>query len=318
MHNQQLIQDDGHIIETYEWHIQNPRGLVHINHGMAEHALRYRTLAHFLNNAGFSVVAHNHRGHGPQHQGELAGHYADENGWQKVLADVHTVRNSCNPNQVPYILFGHSMGSFIAQAYAISHPPVDALILSGSNWQTPLLYKVGGLTARFEKWRQGPRNNSQLLNRLSFGSFNNAFKPTRTEFDWLSADNAQVDLYIQDPYCGFDCTTQLWIDLLAGLTTISTADALKVLPENLPVYLFAGQLDPVGRQGKGMQALEKRLRMTGHRNVTLTLYKQGRHEMLNEVNKQAVMLNIANWLVLQFPTQTSAIPLNGVKHGCLS
>lgn len=314
-----LTSQDGHRICIYSWSIPAPRALVHINHGMAEHAQRYTEFAQYLNSCGFNVVAHNHRGHGALAQGELQGHYADTNGWQKLLDDIQLVRNQSNTQQLPYILFGHSMGSFIAQAYALQHPTdLAALILSGSNLQPPALFKVAGFIAAVEKIRKGPHNSSNLLNFLSFGSFNNQFKPYRTDFDWLSRDNHAVDKYIADQYCGFDCSTQLWVDLLAGLSSISKPAALRVLPGKLPVYLFAGELDPVGRQGKGMHSLYRRFKKTGHENVTLQLYPAGRHEMLNELNKKEVMINIVNWLALQFAPQPSTIPLNGVTHGCVN
>lgn len=314
-----LTSRDGHRINVYTWSIPAPRGLVHINHGMAEHALRYAEFAEYLNSCGFNVVAHNHRGHGPLQQGELQGHYADTDGWQKLLDDIQLVRDESNPQQLPYILFGHSMGSFIAQAYALQHPSnLAALILSGSNLQAPALFTLAGYIARIEQMRKGQRSSSALLNYLSFGSFNNQFKPCRTDFDWLSRDQHEVDKYIADLYCGFDCSTQLWRDLFTGLHSISQANAFKVLPAELPVYLFAGELDPVGRQGKGMRSLYTRFQKTGHQNVTLQLYPSGRHEMLNEINKKEVMVNITNWLALQFAPQSSTIPLNGVTHGCVN
>ncbi len=303
MHTQKLPLNDGHTIFVYEWHIEAPKALVHINHGMAEHALRYAEFAHFLNSRGYSVIAHNHRGHGPQSTDGLSGHYADQDGWQKVLADLNYVRKHCNPAKAPYVVFGHSMGSFITQAYALNYPASDALILSGSNWQPAIIYKAGAAIAHFEKWRKGPRSSSALLNALSFGSFNNAFKPVRTDFDWLSADANEVNKYINDPLCGFDCSTQLWIDLLTGLSDISRPRAFEKLADSLPIYLFAGELDPVGRKGKGMHALHTELQRSGHKNITLQLYKNGRHEMLNEVNKREVMVNIADWLDLQFVGQ---------------
>ena len=291
-----LKAHDEHPILAYIWENPSPIGWVHILHGMAEHALRYEALADALVAAGYSVVAHNHRGHGPANDHQL-GHYADENGWQKVIADVDTVRTQCTDSRIPYYLFAHSMGSFIAQAYLATKPkPINGLILSGSKLESRLVATAGGLVAKVEKLRVGAQNTSPLIDALSFGSFNKAFKPTRTDHDWLSRDPAEVDKYIKDPYCGFSCSAQLWIDLLSGLNQLYQKSTLDRIQSDLPIYLFGGDQDPVGEQGKALPKLYDAYIAAGQKDVTIKLYPQGRHEMLNETNRNDVIHDIINWL----------------------
>lgn len=290
---------DGHKIQALCWPVDTPKAWVHINHGMSEHAHRYDQLAQTLNTAGYSVVAHNHRGHGSSPTTTI-GHYADKNGWNKLLADVDQVRNQICDKDLPYYLMGHSMGSFIVQSY-LANPlegqrPIDALVLSGSNFQAPQIAKVGHAVAKLERWRLGNTKSSKLLQFLSFGSFNQAFKPNRTDFDWLSKDHKHVDKYINDPLCGFDFSTQLWIDLLGGLIDLFTLKTFNRIQKNLPIYIFGGDQDPVGEKGKGLPKLTAAYKNAGQQSVTLKLYEEGRHEMLNEINRDEVMADVANWL----------------------
>lgn len=291
-----LDAPDGHKIQTYVWPTEGAKAWVHINHGMSEHATRYDRLAQALNQEGYSVVAHNHRGHGTSPTTQL-GHYADQDGWKKLLSDIDVVRDaSCAPD-LPYYLMGHSMGSFIIQAYMVNtQRKVDALILSGSNYQAPLLTKAGLAVAKFERWRLDALQPSKLLQFLSFGSFNQAFKPNRTEFDWLSKDHAEVDKYINDPLCGFDCSTQLWADMLSGLIGLFNATSFSNIQSDLPIYIFGGDQDPVGEKGKGLPKLAAAYNQAGQNKVSMKLYAGGRHEMLNESNKDEVMTDLINWI----------------------
>ncbi|QHB29384.1 alpha/beta hydrolase [Pseudomonas monteilii] len=149
--------------------------------------------------------------------------------------------------------------------------------------------------ARLEAWRQGPLGKSALIEWLSFGSFNKAFKPNRTAFDWLSRDPAEVDLYVNDPLCGFRCSNQLWLDLLQGLAQISQPSNLAQIDPNLPMLVIGGECDPVSA-GKRLTHLADALRATGNRNVQLRVYPQARHEVLNETNRDEVTADILGWL----------------------
>ncbi|MDK2776485.1 MAG: alpha/beta hydrolase [Pseudomonadota bacterium] len=278
------------------------RATIHILHGMAEHCDRYQPLADYLLQHGFQVILHNHRGHGER---TPAGHFGDSHpdqpcGWDLVLSDIQCVHNALCGSE-PYILFGHSMGSFIAQAFAIRYRnEPDALILSGSNHQPGAMVQAGLLTARLLRLLQGQRHRSAIMDRLSFGEFNRPFRPARTAFDWLSRDEAMVDAYIADPLCGQPCSLQLWIDLLSGLKEIGRAENLAEIPAAMPCYLFGGDHDPVGRMGKGLPELQRCFATTGHNDVTMKLYTDGRHEMLNEINRADVFNDLLTWLDRHF------------------
>jgi alpha-beta hydrolase superfamily lysophospholipase len=150
--------------------------------------------------------------------------------------------------------------------------------------------------AKLESWRLNEGNPSSLMDKLSFASFNNYFKPNRTDFDWLSRDPEQVDKYIADSFCGFPCSAETWQQLLTGLIEISQKDQLSKIPNALPIYLFGGDKDPVGRMGKGIPALAQKLKQTGHDSVTHKIYKDARHEMLNETCKYDVYKDVADWI----------------------
>lgn len=290
---------DGNKLAIYHWPCPNSaKGVVHIAHGMAEHARRYDWMAQQLNLAGYHVYAQDHRGHGNTEQ-TLPGHYADQNGWDKVVDDLLTVNRSIKQkHQLPITLFGHSMGSFICQGFAIKHgDQIDQLILSGSNYQKAPIYQAARLVAKAEQLRQGPKGKSKMLDFLTFGSFNKAFKPNRTDFDWLSREPEQVDAYINDPQCGFICSNQTWIQLLGGLIYISDLKNLSDIPANLPIYLLGGEEDPVGLKGKGLRALKKALDKSGHSDVIIKQYVNGRHEMFNESNRQEVFNDMQEWLL---------------------
>jgi len=293
-----VTTQDGRNIKVSAWTSPQAKAYLHICHGMAEHIDRYKEFAHAMVAQGFNVFSHNHRGHGDN---EILGHYANQAGWEKTIQDIKDVQNQLVEDRaLPLFLFAHSMGSFIAQGFALRHgQDLAGLILSGTNYQNPAMFYAGRVVAKIENFRLGLSTPSQTMDKLSFASFNSHFKPNRTASDWLSRDQEQVDRYINDPLCGFACSSETWQQLLSGLIEISKRKNLKRIPSELPIYIFGGDEDPVGRMGKGIPALAKKLRQTGHDNVTTKLYKGGRHEMLNETCKEEVYTDISNWITQQ-------------------
>ncbi|SEJ07513.1 alpha/beta hydrolase [Pseudomonas sp. NFR16] len=274
------------------------RAVVMLSHGMAEHSGRYERLAEALTQASFALYAHDQRGHGRTASEGLPGHYADRDGWSKVVGDLATLNASIAQKHpdVPVFLLGHSMGSYVAQAYLMHHSAsLQGAILSGSNFQPVSLYRSARLVARFERWRQGATGRSALIEFLSFGSFNKRFKPVRTPFDWLSRDPQEVDRYISDPLCGFRCTNQFWLDMLGGLQQISKRSNLAQIDKSLPILIMGGECDPVS-DGKRLKDLADALTGTDHHAVALRIYPQARHEILNETNRQAVTHDLLAWL----------------------
>lgn len=273
-----------------------PKGLFTIAHGMGEHALRYRRLAERLTAAGFSVLAHDQRGHGKSLvPGAKLGHMADEDSWNRAVGDLLGLvkHHAAQHPGLPQILFGHSMGSFMVQQALYQEPGcVDGAILSASNGKPPALAQAGRALARVERLRLGKRRPSALLNKMSFGEFNKRFEPARTPFDWLSRDPAEVDAYIEDPLCGFDISVQSWVDMLDALPRLTRPENLRKIPNTLPLWLFAGSDDPVGDFGEGVRRLYDSYQGAGLTDVTLTLYEGGRHEMLNETNRDEVEADV--------------------------
>ncbi len=301
-----ILAHDGQPIQVYIWEHPTPLGWIHIHHGMAEHGGRYNEFARKMVAEGYSVVAHDHRGHGPINRPQQ-GHFGDLNGWNKVLQDITTVRTEICGEMRPYYIFGHSMGSFIVQSYLTRHIlDVDGLILSGSNLQPPLLSKAARWVTKLERLRVGKHRPSKLIQALSFGAFNKRFKPNRTDFDWLSNDPSQVDAYVADEDCGFPITTESWFQLFSALSDLYSPDQLIKIPKNLPILIVSGDQDPVGQFGNGVKKLSAAYQETGHTDVTLQLYAGKRHELLNELNKEEVAHDISIWLNKRSQQKASA------------
>jgi alpha-beta hydrolase superfamily lysophospholipase len=298
------IDSDGVALFVHQWLPDEDkplRGAIQVSHGMAEHSARYRPLAEALTAKGFGVWAHDHRGHGKT-AGDVSrrGFFAAKGGWRRVVDDIYLVNAHILKNHpgVPRVLFAHSMGAFMAQQVMFERgDEFKAVVLSASTCgvANPLA-PVGRLIARVERARLGASAASPLLTKLSFGEFNKPFRPARTEFDWLSRDPAEVDKYIADPWCGFDVSTQLWIDLLDALPTLSDPQNLARVPKELPIYILAGSEDPVNGKLKGLHRLVKDYNRAGVRDITWRVYTDGRHEMLNETNRHEVLTDLTKWL----------------------
>lgn len=309
-----LTTSDGSSLYVNYWlPEQTPKAAVMIVHGIAEHSARYARLAQSLVGAGYAVYAHDQRGHGRTAQHGVLGHFADQEGWRKVVNDLAELNQHIRRQHpgAPIFMLGHSMGSYIGQSYLIEHNDcLQGAILSGSNYQPVALYLLASLLARFERWRQGPTGRSALLEYLSFNSFNKAFTPTRTDYDWLSRDPVEVDKYVDDPLCGFRWTNQLWIDMLSGLQQISARDNLAQIDNALPLLVIGGAQDPISA-GKRLQGLTKALRQAGSRLVELKTYPNARHELFNESNRDEVTADLLRWLEVALsqsrPTNKTAI-----------
>jgi alpha-beta hydrolase superfamily lysophospholipase len=292
---------DGAKIFVYAWLPDGkPAAAVQIAHGMAEHAARYERFAGALTGAGYAVYANDHRGHGKT-AGSLAavGWIAEKDGWDLVLDDMHRLTETIkkeNPG-VPVFLFGHSMGSFFSRGYiARWGGEITGVVLSGTGGDPGLLGKVGVIVAKIEKALKGGKAKSPLMTSLSFGAYNKPFKPNRTDFDWLSRDNAEVDKYVADPYCGDVFSSGFWVDFLSGLGSLYRSDYMPKVPKGLPIYLFSGEKDPVGNNTKGVHEVYDAFKKAGVTDVSMKIYPNGRHEMLNETNRDEVEKDVIGWL----------------------
>lgn len=301
-----IAANDGTALYVYVWKPEGaPKAIVQIAHGMAEHAQRYERFAQALTAAGYVVYANDHRGHGQTNPlGEDHGYFADTDGFRLVVADLAAVTEAAQAAYpgLPVFLFGHSMGSFLARAYAASYGSrLAGLVLSGTAGDAGALGKVGLGVAHAQSRIRGRRHISGLLNTLSFGQYNKEFAPARTDFDWLSRDPDEVDKYVADPLCGNVFTSGFWIDLLGGLNYIHSADTTAKVPKDLPIHLIAGSMDPVGGKTKGVEQVAGQYRKAGLRSVTTHYYLGARHELLNETNRDEVTADVIAWFDAHLP-----------------
>ena len=293
----QLTAQDGHVIHAQTWRPEaEPACVIQVLHGLGEYGDRYARFAAAAVDRGYAVCVHDHRGHGGH--SEEPRHFATRNGWQKVNSDIETVNDFVREffPATPMVLLGHSMGSFFAQAFAMHYGPrLSAMILSASTWSSKIELVAAALLARIESWRLGPFGKSALLNYLGFGKFNKPFSPVKTEMDWLSRDDAEVDKYVADPLCGGPYSCSLWRDLLSGLLYISSDHALMRVSSDLPILITGGELDPVGGDA-GMSRLALHYAQTSHQRIKVKIYPDGRHEMLNETNRDEVTTDWLDWI----------------------
>lgn len=279
---------------------EKPRAVLQIAHGICEYVERYGHFASWLAQKGFLVVGNDHLGHGESWQEpERQGLFCEKNGWDLVLQDMEALRRRVadeNPG-LPYFLLGHSMGSFLARSYLIKYPgQVRGALISGTGQQDDKLLQAGlALTGLLAKLK-GPDHRSAFVKSMLFGPYNRAFKPNRTDCDWVCSDPDVVEAYCQDPGCQFLPTVSLYRDMLGGLRFIGDPDNLALMDKTTPVFLFAGALDPVGEAGKGVDRAYRGFLNAGCTDVQCKLYPQGRHEVLNEVFKEQVYADVLDWL----------------------
>lgn len=294
-----FLASDGKSIHCYRWLAEGePKAIIHIAHGMGEHAARYDWAASKLAEAGYEVTANDHRAHGLT--ADVLGDFG-EDGWNRTVTDLFEIVQELKTKHPgkPMILFGHSMGSMLSQQYIARHGnTLDAVILSGtpgagSLFQGWLVHTI----ARFERWRVGGQSESSLLQSILFGSANKDFadEADATGYEWLSRDKEQVRLYIDDPLCGFVPCPRSICDLFAAERANWKQQAIKQIPVNLPVYLFSGSADPVHNSMKNIDRLLALYQAHGL-TVNTQFYAGGRHEMLNETNRDNVIADVLSWL----------------------
>lgn len=300
MRNFTVTGNGGLELAGYAWEdVAEPRAIIQISHGMAEHARRYERFATYLNERGYLVVAHDHRGHGASLKSMDDMGYLGEDGWNLLVDDLFLLTSYIKARYpgLPLIIFGHSMGSFALRKYLTLHgEELAGAVISGTGNNPPALNAVAVSIARMEVYLKGPRHRSRLMDSLSFGSFNSAFKPNRTAFDWLSRDEGQVDRYCTDPLCGQIFTSSFFADFVQGLRELGRMDDLRRIPAKLPVLFVSGKEDPLSAGGKAVEAVAARMEKAGLSRPELRIYEGARHELVNETNHAEVYGDISAWI----------------------
>ena len=272
------------------------KAVVQILHGIAEHVERYDDFANYLNSQGIAVVAEDHMGHGKSMvtQGYFAG------GWFTAEADSYRLLEMAQAEfpEVPYVLFGHSMGSFMARTILCQYPDcgISAAIICGTGWQPtaalPAMIKMVELVCKVT----GETRPSEPLQGIVFGSYNKRVEHPRTPFDWLTRDKEIVDAYIAHPLCGFTASCGLLREMVRSFRYIQDPANLGAMRKDLPVFFIAGGDDPVGNYGKGIHQSADAFKKAGMEDVSVKIYPLGRHEILNEINKEEVFADVVSWV----------------------
>ena len=275
-----------------------PKGIVHILHGMAEHIARYDLFMGELAEAGYIVCGYDHLGHGytAADPSEL-GFAAEKDGWKLWVEDVRVFSDALRAaygQDLPYVLMGHSMGSFIARLAAARSVNPDALILMGTGGPNPIA-GVGLAVINTVKACKGPRYVSGLVDDLAFGSYNKRFGEGKDSKAWLSNDTAVTEAYLQDPFCGYKFTVSGMSDLVRMTALSNKRSWYRELDSTIPVLLVSGRDDPVGDFGKGVETVCSRLQKAGN-PVTCHLYDGYRHEILNDASHERVAADILDFL----------------------
>lgn len=286
------------------------RCVVQIVHGMSEYVERYEEFAEYLTSKGIVVTGEDHMGHGKSvgKDGKF-GYFCEQDPATVLVRDAHRLKKATQaiyPN-VPYIIMGHSMGSFITRNYMFRYGTgITATIIMGTGMPDKKLMAVSKAVAGIQKTFLGSRHVSELINKLAFGKYNAEIPNARTDFDWLSGDDSRVDQYIADPLCGFTFTVNGFATLFELIMRLHQPENLERIPKKIPVLFVSGTADPVGDYGKGVSRAYESLRSVGLENMQLKMYERCRHELLNETNRSDVMQDIYRWIeetVLQDATQ---------------
>ncbi len=279
---------------------EQPRAVIQIAHGICEYIERYDHFARWLAERGFVVVGNDHLGHGKSWQEPARqGLFREKDGWDTVLFDMETLRRMTAEQYpgVPYILLGHSMGSFLARTWLIKAPGLfSAAIISGTGQQDEKLLKAGYAFTNLLARLRGPLHRSTSAKGLMFSAYNKPFRPNRTDYDWICGNDEVVDAYCQDPGCQFLPCVSLYRDMLGGLLFIGDPDNLSMMDKQTPVLLFSGEKDPVGEMGTGVDRVYQGFLQAGCVDVQCKLYPDGRHEVLNEQWRETVYQDVLAWV----------------------
>lgn len=273
------------------------KGTLHILHGLGEHSERYDDFARYMTRQGFAVWCHDHRQHGRSIAHDDVGIFDKKDTWEAIVEDVHTVQRKMAERYegLPLFMLGHSMGSLILRSYLQVHPTdISGAVIMGSPVSSGLLANIGIIAAKVIHAISGLKR-SKLLDKLALGSYNNAVKNSRTPYDWISHDEHIVDLYAEDPLCGYVYSPLFYGALAGGSIMANDTGLMKAFPE-VPVLIISGQEDPCGLNGRGVRQLSETYERVGVSNE-LVLMDGMRHEVLNEIDRRDTFHLLGDWYV---------------------
>ncbi len=294
--------DGIHQINALRWLPDQPpyKGVVQIVHGMVEFIDRYDDFARFLCSKGYVVVGEDHLGHGHSVNDESEwGYFGKSDGFNFIIKDLYHLHKmqSKEFSDIPYYMLGHSMGSFLARIYITKYGKhLTGAIIMGTGNQPPALAGAGLLLANIISAFKGDTFRCPFINNMAFGAYNKKFEPARTNYDWLTKDEAIVDAYVKEPRCTFMFTLGAYKELFKSLLYIGNTKNINKIPKELPLLVISGAMDPVGDFGKGVQGVYEMFVASGIDDVAIQLYDNDRHEILNETNRQEVYEDICTWL----------------------
>lgn len=276
-------------------------GVVQISHGINEYVGRYEPFARYLASKGFVVVGNDHLGHGQSLLSpDRLGYFADSDGWYHVVDDVEELRRRTHEKypELPYFVLGHSMGSFIVRTWLSRCPQsrVTGVILSGTGQPPAPIVAAGRLACDADMVKNGPMHRSKTIYNLAFGAYNSKIESPRTQFDWISRDEAVVDKYAADPLCVFIPTTSLMRDMLFGLGLLNRSATINRMRTDTPIILMSGDADPVGGYGMQVAHIYRDYVRAGFTDVACKFYEGARHEILNETNHDEVYKDVLDWI----------------------
>lgn len=290
-------------INVYIWEpAEKPVAIIQISHGMVEHQGRYDEFATFMNGRGFLVIGNDHLGHGKTAKNDDDLGYFGPGKSKTVVDDLYEVTKYAKKtygSDIPYILLGHSMGSFMARRYLMTYgKELSGAILSGTGSQPAALLSCGKLLANITGLFKGDRHRPKLIKFIAFGSYLSRIDNPKSQSDWLSKDEKIVEIYDNDKFCTFDFTVNGYKTLFDSISFIQKKANIKNVPKNLPILFMSGSDDPVGNYGKGVEQAYDAFYKEGITNTEMVLYHGGRHEMLNEIERENVFEDIDTWIKL--------------------
>ena len=299
--NMELPSNDGvHKLHVVVWQPDGePKAVLQLSHGMIEFIERYEGLAQYLNEQDILVIGNDHLGHGhTAGRDEDLGYFCPEHMSETVVKDLHTVTEYAKKEYpgIPYFLLGHSMGSFMARRYLMTYgDELTGAILCGTGEQTSATLFAGKTAAGILGAFKGQRYRSEFIRKTSFKGYNDRFEK-RTENDWLTKDQSIVDWYNGHKFCTFGFTINGYKTLFEVLTYIQKQENYNKIPKNLPVYMIAGEDDPVGNYGESVKHIYQQYKDSGIKDISIKLYPNDRHEILNELDKETVYADVADWI----------------------